>query len=125
MKHSDSRWRFETQYLSHDKTTLGASPTPKWALAQHTAKKENQPSLEDIVPHRTEVVAASGIVSWTARMSVLVKPMQKKRRHWRSLSLIALVCDGRCPPTAKKALNQPDGIVHIEQKFVAASSAAG
>jgi hypothetical protein len=31
-----------------------ASPTPKWALAQPTAKKENQPSLEDIVPHRTE-----------------------------------------------------------------------
>ena len=56
-------------------------------------------------------------------MSVLVKPMQKKRRHWRSLPFIALACGGRCPPTAKKTLNQPDGIVHIEQTFVSGSSA--
>jgi hypothetical protein len=99
-------------FKSWQGATLGASPTPKWAPggAQHTAKKENQPSLEDTVPHRTE--GCGGI------RNRLTDGCKEDVRGAKETQALAAVCLSSLSPATdavlqrkKKPLNQPYGIV--------------
>jgi hypothetical protein len=106
----------DSVFKSWQGATLGASPTPKWAPggAQHTAKKENQPSLEDTVPHRTE--GCGGIRNrLTDGCKEDVRADEADAKEAQALAQPAL--SSPWPATnavlqrKKKPLNQPYGIV--------------